>query len=102
MTVVRHLFSATVMLALSGSLLVAQTPAKKDGSLPDKVSYYKDVRPIFMQHCQGCHQPAKAQGGFIMSNYKELFNKGDHEVPGIVSGQPDKSMVVMQILPQEG
>ena len=24
------------------------------------VSYYKQIRPIFQAHCQGCHQPAKA------------------------------------------
>ena len=29
--------------------------------LAGKVSYYKDVRPIFAQNCNGCHQPAKPQ-----------------------------------------
>jgi WD40 repeat protein len=82
--------------------LFGQAPAKKDAPLPDKVSYYKDIRPLFQQHCQGCHQPAKAEGGYIMSSYKQLFAKGDHDEPGIVVGQPAKSMLVAQITPQQG
>jgi hypothetical protein len=80
----------------------AQDTTKKETKLPDTVSYYKDVRPIFQLHCQGCHQPAKAQGGYVMTSYAELFKKSDHEVPGIVAGQPDKSTVVQQITPQKG
>ena len=34
-------------------------PAADPAPPAGKVSYYKDVRPIFQQHCQGCHQPAK-------------------------------------------
>jgi len=74
----------------------------KDAKVPDQVSYYKDVRPIFQLHCQGCHQPAKAQGGFVMTGYAELFKKSDHDLPGVVAGQPTKSMIVTQITPQGG
>jgi WD40 repeat protein len=74
----------------------------KDDKLPEKVSYYKDVRPIFQQHCQGCHQPAKAQGGYVMTSFTDLLRKTDHDLPGIVAGQPDKSELYRQIVPQGG
>ncbi len=81
----------------------AQEPAKKDGKeVPEVVSYYKEVRPILQQHCQGCHQPAKAGGGLIMTSHAELMKKGDTEVPGVVPGQPDKSFLLQQITPQGG
>ncbi|MFO0964813.1 MAG: c-type cytochrome domain-containing protein [Gemmataceae bacterium] len=76
--------------------------AKKDDKEPEVVSYYKDIRPIFQQHCQGCHQPAKAQGGFVMTSYAELFKNTDHEVPGVLAKQPDKSEIVKQITKQAG
>jgi WD40 repeat protein/mono/diheme cytochrome c family protein len=102
MSMLRRLALLAIVLLPALPLLSAQDAKKKDDKVPDKVSYYKDVRPIFQQHCQGCHQPAKAQGGYVMTGYSDLFNKTDHEVPGIVPGQPDKSVVVSQILPQGG
>jgi Tol biopolymer transport system component len=89
------------LLLLAQPRLGAQTPAKKDAE-PGKVSYYKDVRPIFQQHCQGCHQPAKAQGGFVMTGFAELFRKSERDNPGVVAGQPDQSAVYQQIIPRDG
>ena len=90
----RSLLLACVVLVLS----VPTIPAA-DGS---EVSYYKDVRRIFQQHCQGCHQPAKPQGGYVMTSYADLLKKGEHEQPGVAPGHPDQSMVVEQILPKDG
>lgn len=84
------------------SLHAQQAGAKKDDKLPDKISYYKHVRPIFQQHCQGCHQPAKAQGGYVMTSFADLFKKTDHDQIGIVAGQPDKSALYQQIIPRGG
>ncbi len=47
--------------ALTGVALALSIPATVRAEDPPAVSYYKDVRPIFQQHCQGCHQPAKPQ-----------------------------------------
>ena len=37
-------------------------PPAKDKPESTDVSYYRNVRPIFQQNCQGCHQPAKRAG----------------------------------------
>ena len=92
---------ALVCIAYNAMPLTAQEPAKKD-KLPDKISYYKDVRPIFQMHCQGCHQPAKAQGDYVMTDYAALLKKTGTNEDGIVPGQPEKSMVYQQIVPQKG
>ena len=63
------------------------------------VSYYKQVRPLFQVHCQGCHQPAKSQGGYIMTSYESLLKAGDRSMAGVVPGQPDKSFLIDQIMP---
>jgi WD40 repeat protein len=99
MNSVRSLLLAGGLLALSASFGVAAEPAEKKE--PSEVSYYKDVRRIFQQHCQGCHQPAKPQGGYVMTSFTDLLKKGDHEQPGVVPGHPEQSMIVEQILPKK-
>jgi WD40 repeat protein len=97
-----------VLLPLLAAALVplATAPAraaqKKDDKEPDKVSYAKHIRPLFVVHCQGCHQPAKAEGGYVMTGYKHLLEKTDTDEPGIVPGQPDKSLVLHVIVSQNG
>ncbi len=101
MTLVRRLLFTLALLGLGLPLVRGDDP-KKGEKIPDQVSYYKHVRPVFQQHCQGCHQPAKAEGGYVMTSYADLFKKGDKDKPGIVPSQPDKSYLVEQILPHQG
>lgn len=75
----------------------AAEPAEKP--IPDTPSYYRDVRPIFQQHCQGCHQPAKPQGGYIMTSHADLLKKSERDLPGVVPNSDAKSGVVETILP---
>ena len=58
------------LLQFSGLLVAALWPlslahAENAGDQP--VSYYKQIRPIFQAHCQGCHQPAKSSGAYVMT-----------------------------------
>jgi WD40 repeat protein/mono/diheme cytochrome c family protein len=88
---------AALVAALSGTLSAADPAEEKKE--PGPVSYYNDVRPIFVQHCQGCHQPAKPQGGFVMTSHAELLKPGDHERPGVIPGKPEESILYDQIRP---
>jgi WD40 repeat protein len=99
---VRHLILAAFLLPSLAGAALAQAPDKKDKDGDAKVSYYKEVRPIFQQHCQGCHQPAKAEGGYVMTGFADLFHKTERDNFGVVPGKPDKSAVYQQIIPQAG
>src|SRR5437763_16932851 len=101
MTVVRPLVFAVLVLPAWPSLQAAE-PSGKDAPEPDVVSYYRDVRPIFVQHCQGCHQPAKAQGGLIMTDHPDLLKPGDSGEPAVLPGKPEKSLILTQITSQGG
>ncbi len=86
-------------------LLVAWMPGLSPAdspTLPDTVSYHTDVRPIFQQHCLGCHQPAKPLGGYVMTSYDELLKQGDRNKPGIVPSQPNQSYLIEQIRVHDG
>ena len=67
-----------------------------------KISYYKQVRPIFQANCQGCHQPAKAGGGYVMTRFDRLLSGGDSKEAAVIKGKPDESHLIAQITPEEG
>jgi mono/diheme cytochrome c family protein len=96
---VRALLLTLGSVALGASFVGAAEPEKKEVG---PVSYYKEVRPLFQQHCQGCHQPAKPLGGYTMTSYGDLLKKADRELPGIVPGQPEKSLLLEQISTRTG
>lgn len=87
---------ATAMLVIP---LWAQPKAE---TAEDPVSYFKEIRPIFQQNCQGCHQPAKAQGGYIMTEFADLLKAGETGNPAIVPGQPAKSYLLDEIRIKDG
>jgi WD40 repeat protein/mono/diheme cytochrome c family protein len=67
-----------------------------------QISYHRQIKPIFQANCQGCHQPAKALGGLVMTGMAELLKGGESQSPGIVPGKPDESQVLLQITSQGG
>jgi len=90
----------TVFRALILGLIVALPSAAQPPKAVEpagKVSYYKDVRPIFAQNCNGCHQPAKPQGGYVMTDFAGLMKAGEREKPGVVPGNIAKSYLLEQI-----
>ncbi|MEX0714668.1 MAG: c-type cytochrome domain-containing protein [Pirellulales bacterium] len=91
-------------LLLFGQMLVPALNVRADEpagtpAAETKVSYVKDIRPIFQEHCQGCHQPAKKSGGFVMTSLEDMQKGGDSELPGIEPGNPEESFLVEQIVP---
>ncbi|HZT31455.1 MAG TPA: c-type cytochrome domain-containing protein [Bryobacteraceae bacterium] len=59
----------------------------------EPVSYYRQIRPILVQNCQGCHQAASRQSGLDLTTYKD-FRTGGRKGPAFVAGNPDQSVVV--------
>jgi len=88
---------ASAALALIGGAASGEEPAA-----PAKVSYDKQVRPIFQARCQGCHQPAKPGGGYVMTAFDRLLKGGDSEEPAVVPGKPEESPLVEQVTPHDG
>ena len=92
--------SLTTIAAVFLFALTAGRSAPETGK--SQVSYYKDIRPIFQANCQGCHQPAKAKGEYIMTDFTKLLAGGDSDEPAIIAGQPDKSQLLELITPVDG
>lgn len=91
----RTLFAA---LALLPAALAA---AEATDALPEEVSYYKHVRPVFQAKCQGCHQPAKAKADYIMTEVAALI-KGGETGAAVVPGKPAESHLLELVVAADG
>lgn len=68
------------------------------GLVAAPVSYYREVRPIFEAQCQGCHQPAKAKGDYVMTDFAKLL-AGAESGMAVVAGRPAESHLLSVITP---
>ncbi|MGB0242013.1 MAG: DUF1549 domain-containing protein [Verrucomicrobiales bacterium] len=90
----KHLLPACYLLT---TLLHAEDPA----GLPETVSYYEHVRPVFQAKCQGCHQPAKAKSDYIMTDVAALIAGGETD-KAVVPGKAHESYLYELIVTQKG
>ncbi|AMV18060.1 DUF1549 domain-containing protein [Planctomyces sp. SH-PL14] len=90
---------AAAWLALSPP---ATSPLHAEERPADKVSYHQHIRPIFQAHCQGCHQPARPNGAYVMTGFDQLVAGGESGSKAIVPGKPDESHLLAEITPTEG
>ncbi|HUF63100.1 MAG TPA: DUF1549 domain-containing protein [Verrucomicrobiales bacterium] len=81
--------------------VLAAVPLCLRAAEEERVSYYEEIRPVFQAHCHGCHQPAKAKGGFVMTAVDQLVKGGDTGV-AVTPQDPDGSFLVEQITPVDG
>jgi WD40 repeat protein/mono/diheme cytochrome c family protein len=85
---------------VTASLLAAGAPPKKEEVVDPNapISYYKQIRPIFQGQCNGCHQPAKSKGDYVMTEFARLL-KGGETTPAIEPGKPEASHLMEMITP---
>ncbi|MDR3638179.1 MAG: DUF1553 domain-containing protein [Isosphaeraceae bacterium] len=76
--------------------------AEKPADPAQKVSYDKQVRPILQARCQGCHQPAKPGGGYVMTAFDRLVAGGESKTAAVVPSKPADSNLVELITPHDG
>ncbi|MDE0735657.1 MAG: hypothetical protein OSB47_07530, partial [Pirellulaceae bacterium] len=96
----------SIIFILSATCLVspiqaAEEPAKSTEN--DKhISYYDQIRPIFQRHCQGCHQPAKPNGKYVMTSFDKLLAGGESESEAVIAGKPAASLLIDMINVEDG
>jgi WD40 repeat protein len=105
----RSIFRNSWTCLLGASLVIAAVPAlfanddnAKTAKADAPISYYQHIRPILQAQCQGCHQPAKAGGDYVMTTFDNLLAGGQSGQRAVVPGDPAKSHLIEQITPQNG
>jgi Tol biopolymer transport system component/mono/diheme cytochrome c family protein len=92
------LLAALVVLAASANARADEAkPAA--AAPPAKASYFRDVRPVLQENCQGCHQPAKRSGDYVMTPFAALIKGGESGETAITPGKPEASNLVKMITP---
>ena len=94
----------SLLLLIAIALVHGLMAVAADPTSETKTSYHKDIRPIFQASCHGCHQPAKAKGDYVMTEFEALLKGGESRAddPAIVPGKPDESLLVLVITPRDG
>jgi predicted CXXCH cytochrome family protein len=95
-------FPLLLSISIASTALIAAKAVAADTKPEPKVSYYHQVRPILQANCQGCHQPAKSKGGYVMTDFKRLLAGGDSEGAAITPEHPEKSAILKMVTPQDG
>ena len=90
-------FSASLAFPIS---LICNAEETEDSAVRP-VSYWNEIRPLMQASCQGCHQPAKAKGEYILTDVKRLIAGGESDSAAVIPGQPEKSFFLEQITPDE-
>jgi len=90
------------LVFLGLTLLATRADDPKPAIAPAKVSFDKQIRPILQANCQGCHQPAKAKGGFVMTGFEKLLAGGESGDPAIVPKHPETSRLLEEVTPVDG
>ncbi len=90
----RSLVSFAFVMAL---IAPARGDDNKPPAAPDApVSFHRQVLPILQRKCQGCHQPAKANGKLNLTTF-EALKAGGVNGPLFESGKPDDSSLIENV-----
>ena len=61
------------------------------------VDFEREVVPILLRHCSGCHNPSDKAGGLSLLSRDTALAAGESGEPAITPGKPDESYVVTRI-----
>ncbi len=99
---------APIASLITGAAPGKSNPAKTEPakiSAPsgkETVSFAKDVAPILMANCNGCHYAATRVGAGLQFNTISQIFKGSDSGPILVPGKPDESLIIRKLRGMEG
>ena len=86
----RNRFFGLTLLCVSAGSLHAQDAGME--------FFEKKIRPVLVEHCYECHAVGakKVRGGLLLDS-REALRKGGFTGPGLVVGDPDKSLLIRAV-----
>ena len=95
------LVAVSLLAFVGASPATAQEAKEADKPADAAISYTRDVLPILRARCQGCHQPARTQGGVDLTARAGLLGESESGAVVITPGDVDASELINQITPDE-
>ncbi|MHC4994086.1 MAG: PSD1 and planctomycete cytochrome C domain-containing protein [Planctomycetota bacterium] len=75
-------------------LLGALCATLESGVARASVDFERDIRPIFKEHCWGCHGEKEQESGLRLDMRGSLLRGGDYGQPALVPGEPTRSYLL--------
>ena len=86
-----------LVVALGAASLSSQQVCGADG---ERLTFEKDIAPIFQARCVKCHGEGKLEGGLDLRR-RSLLAKGGDSGAGLVAGKPEESLLIEKISKEE-
>lgn len=84
-------------LAALGLIAVLRSSSSAAMPSAEKITFFeKNVRPVFVEHCQDCHGPDAAESKFRIDTLSGLLTGGERG-PAIIPGKPSESLLISAI-----
>lgn len=87
--------SSAAIPSLSFLFLVALSAPAQAAEEP--VSFRKSIAPLLLNHCQACHGPKKAEGGYRVDSFERAAAAGDSGLVPFKAGKLDDSELLRRI-----
>ena len=101
-------FSRCILICLSAFLylgiLANSTVCGQDQpavSVPGKIDYLRDIKPLFLQHCTACHGGLKQNAKLRLDTASGIKRGGDSG-PGLIPGKPAESFLLEVLTGEAG
>lgn len=88
--------------ATAGRAVEVQDESAPATGQPAAVSFFRDVRPILLARCAGCHQTALQEGDFVLTSHAALLAGGASGDAAVLPGDPAASPLLDLITPVDG
>ena len=95
----RYILSISALILIAAPVMQAEDPGSVS---PDKtgeaeIDFEKEIKPIFVKHCNDCHGPDAREGGLRFTGRKDLLLRNDSGKTAVVDGHSDQSELIHRI-----
>jgi len=92
----RHIQTLIIAaIVTAGASIVLQA----DGPSREEITFFENrIRPVLVKHCYECHaKDSEEPGGKLLLDTRDALLQGGETGPALVSGQPDKSLLIQAL-----
>src|SRR5829696_8536103 len=84
-------FSKTDCAILFALMVVAASAVRAEADDAPRVSFVREVAPILVGKCQGCHGSKTAESNYRLDAFKLMMTAGDFGMPPVTANNLDES-----------
>jgi WD40 repeat protein len=70
-------------------------------AVAEEISFKKQIAPILVRRCLGCHDNRKTEGRYALHTFEQLLKKGDSGEAPIVAGKPAQSFLLQKLMDED-